>query len=213
VAGKITKIELQKKNKHRYSIFIDDEYAFGVEADVLIHHNLASDKYLSDNEIDEILADDEQKRAKEQAFRYLSNRDHSEKELKQKLKRKGFSDQAIDKVIPDLKNLQFLNDKKFAELFARNRILQKPIGQRQLEFDLKQKGIQNSIIEETLVKIYSEFNEAELARRLAVKRIQQLRGKTPIQIKRKTADFLLRRGFEWEIVREIIEELVVDQEI
>lgn len=204
--GKITKIERQQKRKNRYSIFVDGEYSFSVDAEILLQHNLTAGQAVSEKQIEELLEEDELKRVKIQAFRYLANRDHSEKELADKLKKKAFSEPVIRDVITDLKQKHFLNDSAFAEIFARNRLIQKPVGRRQLRFDLLKKGISETILDETLTAVYEEFNESELARRLAEKKMKLLQNQEYQKAKKKVADFLLRRGFDWEIVRQILEE-------
>ena len=85
---KITKIEQQKKRKNRYSIFVDGEYSFSVDAEILLQHNLTAGQTVSEKQTAKLLVEDELKRGKIQAFRYLAIRDHSEKELADKLKKK-----------------------------------------------------------------------------------------------------------------------------
>ena len=204
--GKITKIERQQKRKNCYSIFVDGEYSFSVDAEILLQHNLTAGQTVSEKQIEELLEEDELKKVKIQAFRYLANRDHSEKELADKLKKKSFSEPVIRNVITDLKQKHFLNDTAFAEIFARNRLIQKPVGRRQLRFDLLKKGISEAILDEKMTAVYEELNESELARWLDEKKMKLLHNHEPEKAKKKLADFLLRRSFDWEIVRQILEE-------
>ena len=182
--GKITKIEQQKKRKNRYSIFVDGKYSFSVDAEILLQHNLSAGQSVSEKQIEELIEEDELKRGKIQAFRYLANRDHSEKELADKLKKKAFAEPVIRNVITDLKEKHFLNDTAFAEIFARNRLIQKPVGHRQLRFDLVKKGISETILDETLTAVYEEFNESELARQLAEKKMKLLQNQKPQKAKK-----------------------------
>ena len=208
-AGSITKIERQQKNRHRYSIFLDGEFAFGIGEDILHSRHLINGQILTEQDVADLLVEDERKLAKMQAFRYLTVRDHSETELAGKLRQKGFSATTIQWVLADLRRLHFLNDTEFAALFARNRLAQRPIGRRQLEYELKQKGISSALLTETLDKIYSETNEETLVRQLAAKRLLILKGQPPLKVRKKLADFLLRRGFEWEVVKQVLAELIV----
>lgn len=208
-AGEITKIEKQKKNKNRHSIFIDNVYAFSLDSEFLLQINLSVGQTLSGNEISEYLNINEQKRCKIKAFSLLARRDHSEKELKDKLSRYNFPEAVIKSVLSYLKSKKLLNDKKFFEMFAKNRLNQRPVGKRKLVSDLKQRGISEFILETTLEKVYIEFDEIEIARKLAEKKIKTLNGQPEIKKRKKLGDFLYRRGFDWDITQQILSEIEI----
>jgi len=206
-AGTITRIEPQRKNRHRYSIFLDDEFAFGISEEILHRLHLIEGQILGERDLTDLLVEDERQLAKTQALRYLAVRDHSENELAVKLKQKGFSTATSQWVLAELKRLHFLNDAAFAELFARNRLAQRPCGRRQLEYELRQKGIAVALLNVTLDQVYSDTSEESLARQLARKKLSTLKGQSHLTIRKKLADFLLRRGFEWELVNQVLSEL------
>ena len=78
---KITKIEAQKKRKTRYSIYADERLIVGVSQDTLLNFNIHPGKILSDDDIQSIKEMEFGQKLKDQAFRYLSRRAHSKKEL------------------------------------------------------------------------------------------------------------------------------------
>ena len=86
----------------------------------------------------------------------MARRDHSEKELSDKLRRKGFREPIIIGLIEDLKQSQLINDGTFSRKFARNKIIQKSIGRRELAFSLNQKGISKHIFEAPLQEVFWE---------------------------------------------------------
>uniref|UniRef100_A0A7C4M0P6 Regulatory protein RecX n=1 Tax=candidate division CPR3 bacterium TaxID=2268181 RepID=A0A7C4M0P6_UNCC3 len=126
----ITKIEIQKKRKDRYNIYIDDEFRFGVDEGILIDFDLRKDREISEEEIEKIENEEVVVAAFNSALRSLKLRDRSEKEIRDKLKQKEFAVSAIDKVVEKLYHLDFLNDKRFAEIFVRDRMKLKPKGKR-----------------------------------------------------------------------------------
>ncbi len=208
---KITKIERQENSRQRLSIYLDGEFAFGLNDETVLKHNINVNQTLQEDQIEDLLSEDEKKRAKQKAFSYLARRDHSEKELSDKLKRKGFRESIIINLIEDLKQSQFINDGTFSRLFARNKIIQKPVGRRNLAFSLKQKGISEDILETTLEEIYSEYDEKELALRLAKQKLKTINNREPIKTKKRIGDFLFGRGFNWEIVEQVFEEISWDK--
>lgn len=208
---KITKIERQENNRQRLSIYLDGEFAFGLNDEIVLKHNINVNQTLQEDQIEDLLSEDEKKRAKQKAFSYLARRDHSEKELSDKLRRKGFREPIIIGLIEDLKQSQLINDGTFSRQFARNKIIQKSIGRRELAFSLKQKGISKDILEATLEEVYSEFDEKELALRLANQKLKTIKNIEPIKVKKRISDFLFRRGFNWEIVEQVFEEISWDK--
>jgi len=204
---KITRIEPQSRNRSRFSIFLDGEFALGVDGELLAERGLKEGDTLTEEEVEALRQADERKRIKLQAYRYLANRDHSEKELATKLRKKGYSREAIAWVLEFLRQYNLVNDRAFASVFARERVLQKPMGRRLLTAELRSRGISDTIIDEVVSAVFSEWPESELARQLAEKKARSLRELPPAKARKRLADFLLRRGFSWETVREVLAEL------
>ncbi|HDI52003.1 hypothetical protein DRQ12_01780 [candidate division KSB1 bacterium] len=202
----ITKLEVQKGHKSRVSVFLEGEFAFGVDRSVALGWHLQEGKELSSEEIEQIQVAEERRKAKERAFRWLAYRNRSRKELEDKLKRAGFTPATCVWVLEELERLRLIDDQAFAESFARDRILRHPVGKRQLGYELSQKGINADLITATLEKVYSEEDEISLARKLAKKKFDAQRNQPPEKAKKRVADFLLRRGFDWDTISTVLQE-------
>lgn len=201
----ITKIEPQKGRKDRVSIFLDGQFGFGIHQNLLVDFNLFRGKILDEKEITEILKSEEHTSAKERAFRWLSNRSHSEKEIAQKLQRAKFSKETIEWVIGELKRLKFLDDAGFARMYAHDRLLKRPIGKKLLTVELRQKGIDAETTDRVVEEAYSEKSELELAETLLKKKAPSYARFDPQKARKKAADFLAQRGFGWEVISEVLE--------
>ena len=70
---------------------------------------------------------------------------------------------------------------------------------------MKQKGVSEKDVESGVEEAYREKSEQTLARELAVKRKKRLASVEETKAKKRMSDFLLRRGFSWDIVKDIIE--------
>ena len=211
---KVTDIQVQVKRNNRYSVFLDDEFAFGLDQDVLIKSGIARGDELSDEQINNILELEEKKKAKDKAFRLLAVRARSKKELYDRLHQAKFSEKIIEWVVLELQRLQLLNDSEFAILFARNRMVTKPVGQFLLKQELKAKGLSEEDIQKGVRAAYLEIPEAKVARQVAVKAKRKYRNLEEVKARQKTNNFLLRRGFSWDIVNDIMDnwELLTDSE-
>ena len=202
----ITQIAVQKKRKNRCSIFLDDEYAFGVDQEIVFQFGLKKGDVLTDQQIKEISINEEKKRAKDRALNFLSYRDRSEKEIRTKLKDVGYEENIIDWVIGELQRLKFLDDQRFAQSYAQTQMITRPMGEYFLKRELKQKGIDTELIEQTVEKIYEEKDQMSVALELAQQRKKRYSNIDEMKAKKRVSDFLLRRGFSWDVVSEVLEQ-------
>jgi len=202
----ITQIIFQKRNKNRCSIYLDEEFGFGLHLDVVLKFGLKKGDILTDEQIEEILFAEDKKKAFERALRILSYRDRSEKEMRTKLSKAGYDEKIINLVVKELKRLQLIDEEKFARNYAKTKMVTRPAGEFLLKRELKHKGISDEIIEETLKEIYQEKDQSQVAVELAKKKKLQLKNVDVKKAKKRMSDFLMRRGFNWEIVSEIIEQ-------
>ena len=145
------------------------------------------------------------------ALRFLSYRPRSEKEVRDRLIRKKIDSQIIEKIIAKLKEKKFLNDEEFAKWWIEQRTKVRPKAIRVITLELKQKGISNEIIESLLSKDVSSeeqvLNDLELANKLIEKRIERFRNSSKQEIYQKLGSYLSRRGFDWETIKQSIDEL------
>ncbi|MDT2237281.1 hypothetical protein P7H19_14695 [Paenibacillus larvae] len=87
---RITKVERQKRSKHRYNIYLDEEYAFSVHEDIMIKHRLLKNEEVETSRLQEIMLDEERQSAYLKAIKQIGIRPRSMHEVRQKLGRDGF---------------------------------------------------------------------------------------------------------------------------
>ena len=210
----ITQIETQKRDQDRVNIYLDGAFAFGLEREVVLKHHLHEGDDVTDKEIDEILLVEERTRAKEKALIFLNYRSRSVEELRHKLLEKGFSERTVQMVIDDFIRVGLLNDRQFALDFALSRMVQKPMGKRLLRQELLSKGIDEKIILNTIDESYGGRSEVDVARELIQKRMQKYRqdSENRLKVRKKLSDFLLRRGFGWDVIGEVMGDLLQEDD-
>jgi regulatory protein len=152
----------------------------------------------------------------ERALRLLSYKPRSIEELRGRLLEKDWADEAaVDQVIARLEELGYLNDEQFAITFATSRLTSKPLGPTRLRRDLQRKKLPMQTVENTIDEAYSMQSEEGLIDRAIDKRIR-LRGRPSTrQESKKLFDYLLRRGFNYDLVLRKVRELgdgVVDED-
>ena len=142
-------------------------------------------------------------KAREYAFLLLKFRLRSEKELAQRLKQKGFSEELCQATVDFLKDKQFINDRLFAKGWVASR-LNKPFGLRRIKQELVQKGLGKEVIEEAFVQAKEDYDENKIVKDLAEKRFSKLKDIEPIKAKQRVYAYLIRRGFSPDLVGEVV---------
>jgi len=146
------------------------------------------------------------KSAKAAAMRFLKIRPRSIGELKEKLVGKGFSLTDIQITLFDLMASGSLDDRAFTKSWINYR-LARPFGFRRIIQELKDKGIDQEIIDQALIEIKGSYSAENVALELAQRRWQRLPDIDPLKKKKRVLDFLLRRGFEEDVVMKVIKKL------
>ena len=202
----ISKIEKQKKNTKRVSIFIDGEFEYGVTEGTLLKYGLKSGDEINRKMLNEIIEFDEYLYAKKSSFDLLSYRLRSEREIKDKLKTKKVSSKTIDRTIEHLRELGLLNDEEFARQLIQNYISGKPKGKTFIKQKLFSKGISREISEKILNEIFENIDEKQIITGLFKKYCKKLQKSDKIEKKRKIFAYLAGKGFDFDVINQVIHE-------
>lgn len=207
----ITKIARQKNNNERYNLYLDEKYAFSLDEAVLIKYQLSKGKVIEEFTLDEIVFDDEVRKAFNKAINFLSYRMRSEHEVKQKLLQNEFGEAVILEAIRKLYEFGFLNDESFTKALVATQKKNSKKGPAAIRQELKKKGIEKDLQEEVLAA-YSEEEQLAIARTITEKLINQNQQKTPRQVKQKVQDALQRKGYNFSIVSQAIASFDLEKE-
>jgi regulatory protein len=208
---KITSLEPQVKNNRRFNIFIDGKFAFGADEDLVVENRIVVGKEISPEDLEKLLFETEVGKLMERVYGQLSIRQRSEKEIRDYLKRLSFkrkikdqdelSEVTIELLISKLKAKGLINDLEFAKAWVESRRKSKQKGINALKAELYQKGIEREIVEEVVSCHPSVVSEEELAKIALEKKMRIWKNLPPEELKKKAINFLMRKGFEYELVR------------
>ena len=201
MAGTITRLEVQKRNKERVNVYLDDQFAFGLA--LLLAAPLRKGQRLTDADIAELRRQDGVEKAYERTLNYLSFRPRSEREIRQYLRGKEVAQDVIEHIVERLRKVGLINDEAFAEAWVRSRQATKPRGARALRQELRQKGIDTTLVESAVADV-DEPGQALEVGRVRAARLADLPAE---EFRKKLGDFLLRRGFEYGVVRDVVRQL------
>jgi regulatory protein len=151
-------------------------------------------------------------RATDAALRHLDRRMRSRQELTDHLLRAGHDPAHVETVCERLVDRGHLDDRAYAGAFARDRVRLAPRGYARIAQELRQRGVDRSIVDEVLETVEAEFPEAEVAAGLLGRR---RRSHGPLQDREtrlKAMRWLSGRGFRHQTVVQVIGDLAEDDE-
>lgn len=215
---KVTLVEPQKRNLHRFNIFLDGVFAFGADEDLVVNFRLIPGKIIAKEDLDKLLFEAEVGKLMAKMYRLFGVRMRSEHEVRQYFRIKNLesrikekepaSDLAIELLIAKLKAKGMINDLQFARLWVESRRTSKKKGPNALKSELIQKGIDREIIVEVLNEDRQGESDEILAELSLEKKLNSWIVLPYLKQKQKAVDFLLRKGFDYSIVKPIVEKLI-----
>jgi regulatory protein len=204
--GVVTALEIQKRNKERVNVFVDGEYAFSLS--LMEAAQLRKGQVLSETEIAALRGEDAVIQAVDKAAHFLGYRPRSMAEVRRNLTEKEIPAEVVDAALTRLTAMGYLDDEAFARYWIQNRSEFKPLSQRALRQELRQKGLANTVIDTVL----DEVNETDLAYKAALTQTRRLKRLSRKDFQTKIASFLQRRGFSYSIARDVIQRLYEELE-
>ncbi len=197
---RVTKIEPVTKAK--YKVFLDEQFAFVLYKGELSRYKIEDDMELSQETVEGIKKEILEKRAKLRAMHLLERMDRTEEGLQSKLKSDLYPEDIIETAMQYVKGFGYIDDREYARRFVESR--QKSKSKLEIRMSLLQKGISQEIVSEALEEYYENQDEARLIRRLLEKK-RFSSEKATEEEKRKMYGYLLRKGFRYEDIRQVIQ--------
>ena len=197
---KVTSIESVTKTK--FKVYLDEQFAFVLYKGELSRYRIQEGAELSQELVDCIKQEVLLKRAKLRAMHLLNAMDRTESQLRLKLKQNLYPDDVIEKAIQYVKSFGYIEDQGYAERFINNR--QQSKSKREIYAALSQKGVSREQIELAMEACYEETDELDAIRRIAEKKRFSPEESTYGE-KKKLYDYLLRKGFKSDDIRQVIQ--------
>lgn len=205
---RITAIEAQKGRKGRVSIFLDGDFALGLDDEVAAKAGLQMGQELSSERIEDLVQADLFHRGYNSALHYLSFRQRTELEIRQRLLRRGFGESTIERVIARLREQGLVDDVAFAQFWRNNRESFKPRSRYLIGQELRRKGVAPEAIEQATAGIDDEASAYQAAQRKA----RLLRNANYQDFRRRLGGYLRQRGFGYEVIKHAVERLWQERE-
>jgi len=194
--------KLTPVTKAEYKVYLDDKFAFVLYKGELSLYGIQEGKELPQGVAERIKEEVLKKRAKLRAMHILERADRTEAELYGKLKQDMYPEDVIACAMHYVKSFGYVGDADYARRFVESK--QRAKSKREIACLLQQKGISSEYIEEALENCYEESDEKDTIKKLIDKK-HFCADEATEQEKKKMFDYLLRKGFRYEDIRQVIQ--------
>ena len=195
----ITAIEPRKKGLS--ALYIDGEFAMKLDTEVILAHRFDVGREITDEALHDCVLDSDRKRCKDKAMWLISFRDHSRRELLDKL-RKDYPEDVAEAAVDRLEELGLIDDGRYARRYTADLINLKHLSERGIRQKLTEKGIDRDLIDEILEE--TEVDEDEQIRTIIEKKYA---GKlNDEKLRRRAVAALQRLGFGYQSIKSVLNE-------
>ncbi len=197
---RVTKLEYVTKTKCK--VYLEEQFAFVLYKGELSRYGIKEEAEISEEIKQQVLEEVIAKRAKMRAMYLLKDMDRTEEQLRTKLRQNLYPEEIVEKAIAYVKSFGYIADDSYAERFVMGRQATK--SRREIYMALCQKGIEKELIENTLERCYEFYDEKDTIRNLMRKK-RFSPGTCTDAEKKKIYEYLMRKGFRGEDVRQVIQ--------
>lgn len=191
---RITSLE-RRPRRSTLDLYIDDELALTLSRDTCVTFDLRAGAEISAEELTRVREAEAKHVAMKSALRLLAYSPRSEHELRDRLAKKGISGEIRDATIGRLRETGLVNDAEYARSFVESRNRTRPRGRRLLAAELRAKGVDVELADESA----SACDDADAAYRAGARRARSLSKQDHESFRRRLGNFLLQRGFDFEM--------------
>ena len=193
----ITSIETCKRNKARVNIYVDGEFFAAAFLETVLKCKIDKNVEVNEEKLKEIITKDEIAKASVSAVNYLSRYVKTEKEVKQWLNKKGYSEETCEVVLNKLRDYGYVSDSNYAKNYKEAK--EGSTGKKLIKLKLVQKGVSKELVDE--LEFTQEKGEAA-AFKLAAKYLKnkEITKETVF----KMQNYLYSKGFSQDEITPVV---------
>ena len=206
----ISDIRVQKRNKNRFSIYVDGRYRFSLDEHTLGRAGFHIGDKIDEETINNLTSRDEFFRARDYGMMLLSYRDRSEQEFRKRLLDRAYKREVVEEVIELFKRENLINDRLFAEKWIEHILSSRPMGAMRIRHELRAKFVDEQVVDDVVAGMIDSEKELSLAQAAADKKMRALKGYTDEKVRNRLLRHLKSRGFQFDIIHDVMKEYVRD---
>lgn len=203
----ISKIEVQKNDPHRRSLFVGRRFLMGVHYRVLEALEIKVGTPWDEALAQKVELEESYYRGLKKAGDLLYRSSRTKRQMVQKLVEREYSQEVAQRIADELESRGFINDQHYAEQFIETR--GHKYGSYRLRQELRVKGVSDDIINEALEQVEQD-TEYNRALDMGMKRARQYAGDPSEKAYQKLTGYLSRKGFAYDIVKKVVKQILED---
>jgi len=189
---------IQPVTKTRYRIFLDDEFAFILNAGEMAHLSISEGSTFTDEMMDEAMNKILPERGRKYLLNIIGSMDRTESQIRDSMTKNGYPEDVISRIIGFGREHRFLDDRRYAANYIDCVSARK--GAVAIRFDLRKRGINEALIDELLsVQDGTTEKDAILSALASRHPIHELADRKEEQ---KLTAYFARRGFSYDSIHE-----------
>ena len=197
----ITAIEPRRKGL--CALYIDGEEAMKLDAETVLSHRFDVGREITDEELHACVIDSDRKRCKDKAMWLIGYRDHSRRELIEKL-RSDYSAESAEAAVSRLEELGLVDDGRYARRYAADLVNLKHLSDRGVRQKLREKGIDRDLIDEVMDEL-SLDEDAQIREIIEKKYGGDLSDE---KTRRRAVSALTRMGYSYSDIKSALAEYI-----
>ncbi|HWQ28854.1 MAG TPA: RecX family transcriptional regulator [Dehalococcoidia bacterium] len=195
----MTLLEPQRR-RGRLRVYLDGAYAFSIATELAHQHGLHEGQAIDQAAVAQLQMTDALLRCVDSALRLLARRPHSERELFDALRRRGFARPIVAETVDRLQDFGYVDDRAFAEFWVETRDASSPRSKRLLQAELRRRGVEAA----TAAAATADIADEDAAYRAASRRLRAFAALNEEAFRRRLGGFLLRRGFSYAVAERVV---------
>jgi regulatory protein len=152
----------------------------------------------------------DRRRAHAVALDLLARKPWTRRDLARRLRRRGAPADVAEAVVADLEARGYVDDRAFAATWAEVRARERAVGRERLREELVARGVARPLAETAIEQAFQDTNELTRARAAGLRRMAARRRTAPERAPRRLHDYLRRRGYPGDVVRQVLQALHVE---
>lgn len=203
-----------KKDDNTVVIYLDNNEKLFLSYEVLLKNGLKKGSEISEDRFSLLVVQNRKYHIRQKAITFLAKRIHSKRELENKLRKKNYEIDLIKAVLDELEAKRLIDDNAFTNQFSDEKLNRKKWGLQKVKSELFKKGISADIINNVLKNYADAESQQTTAADLAKKKLNLIakRENDKKKIKQKLSAFLLSRGFDYDIARDAVRKVIMDDD-
>lgn len=194
----ITKLEIQKNNKDRVNLYLDEKYYSGISLELVVREHLKVGLDIDEEYLRNLILEDEKGKALAKAIKYIGTNLKTAKQLRDYLRKKDYNPNTINYVMDKLIEYNYLDDENYARAYVLT--YSTKYGKLKLKSQLKSKGVSDEIIDK-----YLDTANIDSIEKVALKYMKNK--EFTYENCQKLSRFLYSRGYEFDEINSLVNRL------